>query len=230
MILLFPAMVLASLLGKVRGGNIIYDLCRLWADLCLFFGMIPHTNIYEAPHNRNIPYIFVSNHISYFDIPVMMKAVRNQNFRILGKAEMTKIPIFGFIYKSAVVLVSRNDMVQRAKSVQVVKSVLRKKISVFICPEGTFNMTHKPLKSFYDGAFRIAIETQTPIKPIIFLDSYDRLNYHNIFSLTPGRSRAVYLSETETKGLTLHDVANLRNIIYTQMEEALLRYKASWIK
>ena len=160
----------------------------------------------------------------------MMKAVRNQNMRILGKADMAEIPIFGFIYRSAVIMVARSDMAQRAKSVKVLKSVLKKKISVFICPEGTFNMTHTPLKQFYDGAFRIAIETQTPIKPIIFLDSYDRLNYGSIFSLTPGKSRAVYLSEIKTEGLTLTDVAMLRNSVYRQMEDALIRYKASWIR
>ncbi len=83
----------------------------------------------------------------------------------------------------------------RARSVIKLKAVLKKNISVVIAPEGTFNMTDKPLKEFYDGAFRIAIETQTPIKPILFLDAYDRLNYKSIFSFTPGRSRAVYLEE-----------------------------------
>ena len=160
----------------------------------------------------------------------MMKAVRKQPMRILGKAEMTKIPIFGFIYKKAVVLVQRDNIQQRSQSVLILKAVLKKKISVFICPEGTFNMTHEPLKNFYDGAFRIAIETQTPIKPILFLDSYDRMNYKSIFSLNPGRSRAVYLPETSTSGLTLKDVATLKEKIYRQMEEGLIRYKVSWVK
>ena len=38
---------------------------------------------------------------------------------------------------------------------------LRKKISVFICPEGTFNMTHQPLKSFYDGAFVLQLKRKS---------------------------------------------------------------------
>ncbi len=38
-----------------------------------------------------------------------------------------------------------------------------------VFPEGTFNMTTEPLKEFYDGAFRVAIETQTPVKPVLFL-------------------------------------------------------------
>ena len=230
MVLLFPFIVIASFFGKVRGGNMIYSLCRFWGDACLFLGGIYHTNIYEAPHDRSKPYIFVSNHISYFDIPVMMKAVRNQHMRILGKAEMEKIPIFGFIYRKAVVLVQRDNIQQRAQSVQTLKSILKRKISVFICPEGTFNMTHEPLKKFFDGAFRIAIETQTPIKPILLLDSYDRMNYNSIFSLNPGKSRAVYLPETNTVGLTLKDVPSLKQKIFLQMEEGLIRYKASWIQ
>ncbi len=90
-------------------------------------------------------------------------------------------------------------------------------------------MTNAPLKSFYDGAFRIAIETQTPVKPILFLDSYDRLNYKSIFTLSPGRSRAVYLPETLTTGLTIADLPDLKQKIYNQMELGLIRYNVSWI-
>ena len=159
----------------------------------------------------------------------MMKAVRGQNFRILGKAELGDIPIFGFIVKNAAVSVDRKNPVNRAKSVLILKSIIKKKISVFICPEGTFNETHNPLKDFYDGAFKIAIETQTPIKPILILDTYDRFNYKDIFSLSPGRSRAVFLEETETATLTLNDVVLLKEKIYKQMEDGLIRYNASWI-
>jgi len=229
MLLFFPLIAIASLFGKVKGGNFIYKVCRFWGDCWLFVLGIHHKNIFEAPHDRNRQYIFISNHISYLDIPVIMKAVRRQNVRILGKAEMAKVPLFGFIYKNAAVLVDRKDASQRLKSINILKSVLRKNISIFICPEGTFNMTHEPLKNFYDGAFKIAIETQTPVKPILFLDSYDRLNYKSIFSLNPGKSRAVYLEETITTGLKPADVTALKQKIYNQMAEALIRYKASWI-
>src|SRR6185503_2570225 len=82
----------------------------------------------------------------------------------------------GFIYKYAVVRVDRGDAVDRAKSVRNMKSVLKKGISIIVFPEGTFNMTPNPLKDFYDGAFRVAIETQMPIKPILFLDAYDLMD------------------------------------------------------
>lgn len=164
------------------------------------------------------------------DIPIMLAALRQQQFRALGKAEMTKIPIFGFIYKSAVVTVDRSDASHRAKSVATLKSILAKNISVALAPEGTFNMSHAPLKHFYDGAFKIAIETQTAIKPVIFLDAVDRLHYSSIFSLNPGRSRAVFLEPVDVAGFTSADTAQLKKKVYEQMEAALIKYKASWIK
>jgi len=208
----------------------MYDTCRFWGDSWMFLLGIKHKNIYETPHDVSKPYIFLSNHISYMDIPVMMKAIRRQNFRILGKSELGRIPVFGFIYKNAAVSVDRNNPENRIRSVLTLKSIIRKQISVFICPEGTFNVTHKPLKDFYDGAFKIAIETQTPVKPLLFLDTYDRLNYKSIFSLSPGRSRTIFLEETSTAGLSIKDVYLLKEKIYKQMEDALIRYKASWIQ
>ena len=47
--------------------------------------------------------------------------------------------------------------------------------------------------------------------------------------MNPGRCRAVYLPETETSGLTMKDVGSLREKIYSQMEDGLIRYNASWI-
>lgn len=229
MLVLMPVVVTASFLGKVRGGNIIYDACRVWADTWLILIGISHKNIYDAPHDRDLQYIFVSNHVSYLDVPVMMKAIRKQHFRVLGKAELGSIPVFGFIFKQAAVSVDRKSAENRRKSVLILKSIIKRKISVFIFPEGTFNETPQPLKEFYDGAFRIAIETQTPIKPILILDTNRLMHYKSFLSLTPGRSRAVFLQETDTTGLTVKDVPGLKEKIYRQMETSLIRYQADWI-
>lgn len=229
LLLIFPLVVVASFFGKIKGGNFIYRLCHAWTDFVLLMLGIFHRNIFEAPHDRSRQYVFVFNHISFLDIPIIFKTIRRQHFRILGKAEMAKIPLFGFIYRNAVVMVERDNPQKRATSVKQLKSVLRKGISVLVAPEGTFNMTDKPLKEFYDGAFKVAIETQTPIKPILILDAYDRMHYRSIFSLNPGRSRSVYLDEISVEGLTLNDVAFLKEKVYGIMERALTKYKASWI-
>lgn len=230
MFLLLPFFIYSFLLNEIKGGNVLYKICRFWADVLFFATGISYKNIYEEKHDINKQYIFVSNHISYLDIPMMMKTIRHQHVRILGKAEMIKIPIFGAIYKKGAVLVNRENAGKRLQSIKNLIYFLHKKISVFICPEGTFNMTHEPLKNFYDGAFKIAIQTQMPIKPILFLDTYDRLNYNSIFSLNPGKCRSVYLPETSTEGLTVNDVPMLKDKIFKQMEDGLKRYHVSWIK
>ena len=182
----------------------------------------------ESPHDKTKPFIFVSNHISYLDAAIIVKAFR-QPIRPLGKVEMSKIPVFGFIYKNAIVTVDRSDAESRAESVQILKSVIARGISVLVFPEGTFNMTHRPLKEFYDGAFRVAIETQTPIKPVLFLDAYERMPYESIFSLNPGRCRVVYLDEVPVEGLTMDDMPALKKKLYKLMEEKLIQYNVSWL-
>jgi 1-acyl-sn-glycerol-3-phosphate acyltransferase len=229
MLVIFPFVIIASFFGRIRGGNWIYRLCSLWADIWFILIGIIHRKTYEVPHDKSNQYIFVSNHISYLDSAVLVKAFR-QPVRPLGKVEMARIPIFGFIYRNAIVTVDRSSAENRAASIRILKSIIHKGISVLVFPEGTFNMTHAPLKDFYDGAFRVAIETGTPVKPVLFLDTYDRMNYDSIFSLTPGRSRIVYLAEVSVSGMTITDVPKLREQVYQIMEKKLIEYNASWIE
>lgn len=229
MIIILPLVFLSLPFGKIRGGNLIFKLCTYWADVWFFLIGIYHKNIYETPHDTSHQYIFVANHISYLDAPILVKTVR-QHVRVLGKVEMSQIPIFGFIYRNAIITVDRSDAAKRANSVRILKSVIKRGISILMFPEGTFNETNKPLKEFYDGAFRIAIETQTPIKPVLFLDAYDRMHYMSLLSLTPGISRSIFLDEIKVEGMTLKDVQVLKQKTYLIMEEALIRYKASWIR
>lgn len=228
MLLVIAPVIMASFLGKVRGGNIIYRLCILWGDAWFLLIGIRHRNLYEAPHDKKQQYIFVANHISYLDAPVLVKTLR-QRVRALGKVEMGNVPVFGFIYKNSIVTVDRSSAENRARSVRVLKSVIKKGISIFIFPEGTFNETHRPVKDFFDGAFRIAIETQTPIKPVLFLDAYNRMHYNSVFSLNPGRSRSVFLAPVPVEGLTNKDLPALKQKVFNIMEQKLREYKAGWI-
>ncbi|MER3472052.1 MAG: 1-acyl-sn-glycerol-3-phosphate acyltransferase [Chitinophagaceae bacterium] len=216
-------------LGRIKSGNLIYKACVLWADVWFVLVFIRHKNIFIAPLEKHQSYIFVSNHISYLDAATIPKTFRKP-VRPLGKVEMAKIPVFGTIYKNAIVAVDRSSAANRAKSVQLLKSILQKEISVLVFPEGTFNQTHQPLKEFYDGAFRIAIETGTPIKPVLFLDNYTRMPYETFFSLSPGITRSLFLPQVDVAGLTIDDVPLLKEKVFRQMKEYLIQYNASWIK
>lgn len=229
MLVIFPFALVAGFFGRIRGGNMMIRLCMLWADLWFPLIFIFHKKRYEVPHDKSKPYIFVSNHISYLDAAIIVKAYR-QPIRPLGKVEMSKVPVFGFIYRNAIVTVDRSSASNRANSVRVLKSLINKGISVMVFPEGTFNMGTTPLKEFYDGAFRVAIETQTPVKPVLFLDAYRRMPYESLFLMTPGPSRIVYLDEIPVDGLTLRDLGKLKDQVYSMMEQKLVEYDAAWRK
>ena len=229
MLVIFPFVIIASFFGRIKGGNMILRLCMLWGDLWFPLIFIWNKKLYEAPHDKSRSYIFVCNHISYLDAAIIVKAFR-QHIRPLGKVEMSRVPIFGFIYRKAIVAVDRSSPAHRANSVRILKSILGKGISVLVFPEGTFNMTTEPVKNFYDGAFRIAIETKTPVKPVLFLDAYRRLSYKSVFSLTPAPNRILFLDEFPVDGYSFEDIPVLREKVHAVMKQKMIEYDGAWRK
>lgn len=222
--LLMPFFFAASFLGKIKGGNTIFKLCSVWSDIWLTMIGIFTKTIHEAKITERRPCVFVANHISYLDIPMIVKIIR-EPVRPLGKYEISKIPLFGFLYRNAAVMVDRSNPQNRAKSVHTLKKFLRFGVSIFIFPEGTFNETDQLLKNFYDGAFRIAIETQAPIQPLLFPDTVKRMHHRSIFSITPGISRAIFIEPIDVTGLTQADLPVLKSLVYEKMEQCLRKYK-----
>src|SRR5215217_4154998 len=79
-----PVVVVASLFGRIKGGNFIYKVCKVWGYIWYFLIGIRHKNIYQASPNFDSQYIFVANHISYMDIPPIVIAM-HQPVRVLAK-------------------------------------------------------------------------------------------------------------------------------------------------
>ena len=211
--------------GKEKLGNRIYKICRYWGKLFYFFAAIRHKEIYESYHHFNKPHIFVANHNSYMDIPPIVQ-LKHQPIRALGKFESSKIPIFGWLYKAAVIMVDRSSPTKRAQSLRNLKNALHEGISIFIFPEGTFSMTNKkPLKPFYNGAFKLAIEMNIPIQPVLMIDAVDRMHFDNVFTLSPGINRVVYLPTVEVTGYTIDQIEILKEAVYNLMDEGLRRYR-----
>lgn len=228
MLVVLPFVLVASFFGRIKGGNAVYAICCLWGDVWFFLVGIWHRNEYHKPVSSSVAQIFVANHTSYLDAALLVKTFRLP-IRALGKAEIGKVPLFGFIYRRAIVTVDRSSAANRTRSVHVLQSVLRKGISVLVFPEGTFNETGMPLKEFYDGAFRIAVETGTPIRPVLLLDSWSRMPPGKWLSMNPGRSRAIFLEPVPVTGLTKKDVQALKEKVHQMMSDALVKHDAAWI-
>jgi 1-acyl-sn-glycerol-3-phosphate acyltransferase len=228
MLLIFPFVIIFSFFGKIRGGNLIYKLLHSWGDFWFFMAGIRVKKIFEEAPDPSRQYVFVVNHISNLDAAMLVKVIR-QPFRPLGKIELKDIPVFGYIYKAVVVVVDRSNAEHRQRSIRQLKSVINRGVSILIFPEGTFNETHLPMKHCFDGAFRLAIETQTPVKPVIFPDTYSRMHHRSPFTLNPGISRAVFLPAVSVEGMTIQDLSRLKQQVIGMMEAKLREYKAEWI-
>ncbi len=82
-------------------------------------------------------YIFISNHLSYFDIPILMLAIPN-NVRFIYKDSLTKIPILGWgMYLGKYIPINRDNMRDAMKALKNASKKITNGISVAIFPEGT---------------------------------------------------------------------------------------------
>ncbi len=156
-------------------------------------------------------YVICVNHRGIADLFILPASLKDVNYRPLSKKELGEIPIIGFLFRNALIMIDRSSAESRKKGVETLKKLMDDEgISPLIFPEGTRNRTNKPLKEFYDGAFRIAIETQVPIIPVVLLN-VDKISPQKTFLLSPGKLYSKFLKPIPTKGLSLDDVDALKN-------------------
>ena len=141
-------------------------------------------------------YIVTCNHNSLMDVPVTTPFIPGAN-KTIAKSEMAKIPLFGLIYKRGSVLVDRKDKNSRRDSFKKMMDVLSQGMHMCIYPEGTRNKTALPLKEFHDGAFRLAVETGTPIMPAILFNTKRVLPPGKSFYFLPSKMEMHFLPPIE---------------------------------
>jgi 1-acyl-sn-glycerol-3-phosphate acyltransferase len=157
--------------------------------------------------------VIVCNHNSLLDIPVSFPFLPRAN-KTIAKKSLSYVPIFGWIYSFGTVLVDRKDSKSRQASYDKMKYVLNHGLDMLIYPEGSRNVTSAPLKSFYDGAFKLSIDTNKPIVPIIMLNTKKMLPAKPFMYFTPGKIAMHILPAIYPEG---HSVDSLKKIVYDIM-------------
>ncbi|MDG3583312.1 lysophospholipid acyltransferase family protein [Galbibacter pacificus] len=198
-VIFFPVLLIVSSSERLYP-QFFWIARNIWANFILY-GMffIPSVKK-EQKLEKGKSYMLIANHTSMADIMLMLKVSKNP-FVFVGKRELAKIPIFGFFYKRVCILVDRSSASSRTAVYKSAQRRLKQGLSVCIFPEGGVpDDTAVVLDEFKDGAFRLAIEHEIPIVPIVFLDNKKRFSYE-FFSGSPGKMRARVLPFIETKGL-----------------------------
>jgi 1-acyl-sn-glycerol-3-phosphate acyltransferase len=157
--------------------------------------------------------VIVCNHNSMLDIPVSFPFLPRAN-KTIAKKSLSYVPIFGWIYSIGTVLVDRKDSRSRQASFEEMKYVLNHGLDMLIYPEGTRNKTSAPLKSFYDGAFKLSIETQKPIVPVVLLNTKKMLPAKPSMYFKPGKITMHILSPVSPEG---HSIDSLKKELYDIM-------------
>jgi 1-acyl-sn-glycerol-3-phosphate acyltransferase len=183
--LIFGLFIVIPLLVSKNGGRISFIFIRLWASIWFFLSGIRYEIHGRQFIDINQPYIYIFNHRSFIDAPVIPVAIQ-QEVRAIGKKELSKIPIFGFITSKVAVWVDRKDTDSRKASVARLLDILKRGISIVVAPEGTRNDTDKKLLPFQKGAFRIAVETGIPIVPMAVIGA-DKIMQKGSVLLKPGK-------------------------------------------
>ncbi|MFO7709265.1 MAG: lysophospholipid acyltransferase family protein [Desulfobacterales bacterium] len=116
-------------------------------------------------------YVFMANHQSNFDIPVLLGRLPVQ-FRWLAKAELFKIPLFGRAMRAAgYISIDRADRNAAFQSLGEAAEALRRGVSIMIFPEGTRSLDGA-LKPFKKGGFVMAINAGAAVVPVAIRGTY----------------------------------------------------------
>lgn len=191
---------------------------KYWGKTLLFFFGIRYKVEGAECLDKERNYIFVSNHQSALDIPFCMASCP-QPFSFLAKHEVDRIPVVGYLARNMHVYVNRKSEKSRKESADRMIRHMEAGRSIHIYPEGTRNRTDMPLKDFYNGAFRLAIETQRPIAVLCIGGSNKAMHPNFPFQLSPAYVPCIWSEPIETKGMSLDDVEHLKNLVRQRLIE-----------
>lgn len=165
------------------------------------------------------PCVFVGNHSSILDIPILLSNV-NRNIGFIAKKEILKTPVIGYwLTRTNCVPIDRENPRSAIKSIKEAVENIKEGSSMAIFPEGTRNKEGK-VGEFKKGSLKLATMSKVPIVPL----SIDRASraFEDNREFKPVKIKVVFGKAIETEGLSKEEETNLaeniRNTIITNLK------------
>jgi 1-acyl-sn-glycerol-3-phosphate acyltransferase len=222
LLVLIPVWLGSLIRDEYRKTSVTLAGLRIWMGIYLPLIFCPVRKKGLQHFKKGETYVVVFNHNSMMDVPVSCPGVPGPS-KTLAKKEMARVPLFGTIYRSGSILVDRSSNQSRRESFEEMKRVLQQGIHLSLYPEGTRNRSQHPLKSFYDGAFSVAIAAGKPILPALIFGTRNILPAGKFLYGWPHPIRLDFLEPIPTQGLTQKDVALLKEKVFRIMTDYYLR-------
>ena len=155
----------------------------------------------QLPMTSN--YIFMSNHVSNIDPPLLIPLLPRR-VTVMVKKELFKLPILGRAMRMAdFVPIDRSNRDAAIGSVREAATIVRKGLDLVVFPEGTRSPDGR-LLPFKKGSFYLAMDTGVPIVPVTILGTEELLPKGSVLA-RPGKVSIVFHSPIDPKGFTDRD-------------------------
>ena len=165
------------------------------------------------------PCVFIGNHSSILDIPILLSTV-NRNIGFISKKEILKTPIIGYwLTRTNCVALDRENPRTAITAINDAVENLKKGSSMAIFPEGTRNKEGK-VGEFKKGSLKLATKSKSKIVPV----SIDRASraFEDNREFTPTNIKLVFGEAIDTKNLSKEDeiylIENIRNTIVSNLK------------
>lgn len=146
-------------------GNWSFGVMRIWSNALLAAGLVRVEVRYDPGLEPGRSYVFLSNHQSLFDIPVLIATAPGQ-VRMVAKRSLFLIPLFGWALKAGgFISVDRGDRSTARQTFASASARLREGTSILLFPEGTRSL-EDTLLPFQRGGFLLALKSGLPIVPV----------------------------------------------------------------
>lgn len=185
-------------------------------------GIFLRKTYHIPPDQLPQPCVIVANHSSYLDI-VLSYLILKKYYVFMAKFELNKAPLFNIFFKDMQISVNRSNIKDAHRAFARASEEIDAGHSVFIFPEGTIGNDNGTLLRFKNGPFKLAIDKQVPILPIVFKGNWKLLQIGGFLKSygRPGFSEAIIHKPIETRGMTAENVVDLREKVYTLFAEEL---------
>ncbi len=205
-----------------KSGRQQHFIARLWAQTLLLIGLSPVKIIGREKLHIHETAVYASNHLSYFDTPVLFARLPFQ-FRILAKQSLWKIPFIGwYLNRSGQVPVDSKSPRSLIASLNRGVTTLKHGLPLVLFPEGGRAATGQ-LQSMMSGCAYMAIKAQVPLVPLTLIGTYELLPIH-VYALYPRALAIVVGDPIPTTGLTTRDADALTQRLYESISTTYMRY------
>lgn len=183
-------------------------------------GIIPVVNK-ESKLDPKKQYLFISNHTSTLDIP-MMFFLSKKPLSFIGKESLAKWPVFGYYYRRFNVLVNRASLRNSYQAFEQAGQKIKEGQNMVIFPEGGIVKSQARLAAFKNGPFRLAVEQNVSIIPITFADN-KCIFPESYFKGRPKRARvSIHKPIENCASMTINQ---LKQQVFNTIEQELIRYE-----